>query len=78
MSPQDSVPLIARDDISEFVGQHFLDRVAVGLADQGLLAQVPLAARGLLRQDVALKRFLVNHLLFGCDRQPLFRSPVCF
>ena len=70
--------MIERNPILELVRQHFLDGVAVGLADDGLHAQLALAARGLLGQDVALKRFLVNHLLFGCDRQPLFRSPVCF
>src|SRR5690554_520019 len=50
---------------------HPLDPGAVGIVDDGVLAEIPLTLLGLFRQDVTAERLLALHFACGRDFETL-------
>lgn len=64
--------------LSEIIGEHDFNDLAVGLAQNILLSKLPLSLGRLLGQNVALVGFTVNDLLLCRHFEPFAGSLVRF
>jgi hypothetical protein len=67
---------LQRAEMSLFVGKHQFNLTSVSWSDDLRAAQVPLALRGLAREDVALERGAAHDLAGAGLLEPLRRTPV--